>query len=76
MDKETTATTHAAMNADGAVMMAHYLCQHCSMSATFVVTPATEAAWLDHVEHHGPGARFDCWVWWVLPLPGMPAATA
>lgn len=49
--------------------MVHYECDRCGVSATCVVTPSAELAWLDHMASHGSWATYKAWTWTVQPLP-------
>lgn len=69
MHPSTTTVRGVDNFSDAPVMMAHYLCRSCGMSATIVVTPVGQQAWLDHVELHGPAAEYDTWAWEVHRLP-------
>lgn len=51
------------------VEMVHYECYTCHMSATMVVTPSADLAWLDHMENHGAKKNYGRWCWAVLALP-------
>lgn len=50
------------------VPMVRYECGVCSMSATNVVTPVSELAWLDHMETHSAKSAYKAWTWMVVPL--------
>nr|CRY97423.1 hypothetical protein [uncultured prokaryote] len=61
MDEELTTSTES-------VGMIHYVCGHCRMEATMVITPVSALAWADHMDTH-PGVNdFNAYVWDVLPL--------
>lgn len=50
------------------VPMIHWECRTCGMSATCVVTPAAELAWLDHMDTHSAKFNYGAWTWTVVPL--------
>ncbi len=50
------------------VAMVHHQCDVCTVTATMVVTEASERAWRDHMDIHGPASTFSTWTWEVLPL--------
>lgn len=56
--------------------MIHFECEVCSMSATCVVTPATELAWLDHMATHAARDAFRQWTWTAVELPLDPSITS
>lgn len=55
--------------------MVHFECHTCHMTATCVVTPASELAWMDHMDTHSAIDNFSMWGWEVLELPFDQTAT-
>jgi len=49
--------------------MIHWQCHTCHVTATCVVTPSAELAWLDHMENHVMKKGYSQWTWTVVPLP-------
>lgn len=48
--------------------MIHYECEVCGVSATCVITPSAELAWLDHMATHASPKAFQAWTWTAVPL--------
>jgi len=48
--------------------MIHYECHTCGVTATCVVTPASDLAWLDHMENHSAKKNYSAWSWTVVQL--------
>lgn len=48
--------------------MVHYQCFVCHMTATCVVTPGAELAWLDHMGTHARPEHYGSWAWTVQQL--------
>lgn len=56
------------MNSRDPVAMVHHQCDTCGVTATMVVTEASERAWEAHGDIHGPLWQYSTWTWEVLPL--------
>lgn len=56
-------------NRDEETAMIHYQCHTCGITATCVVTPVSDLAWLDHMDQHGAKTNYSAWTWAVIPLP-------
>ena len=56
------------MSDEKCVAMIHHQCDVCAVTATMVVTEASERAWRDHLDIHGPDATSHEWTWEVIPL--------
>ena len=52
-----------------AVLMIHYACRTCSMTATCVSNVVATLAWLDHMQSHALIDNYDAYTWMVEPLP-------
>jgi len=48
--------------------MVHWQCHICGISATCVLNPPAELAWLDHMENHANKADYSSWTWTALTL--------
>lgn len=48
--------------------MIHYQCHVCGITATCVVTPVSDLAWLDHMALHVAQTEFSAWAWEVQQL--------
>lgn len=61
---------------DRTTTMVRYECGVCTMTATCVVTAASELAWLDHMANHADPSCYQGWTWVVLELPVGSTRTA
>jgi len=48
--------------------MVHYQCGTCGITATMVITAASELAWLDHMATHAVPDNYRSWHWTVQQL--------
>lgn len=48
--------------------MVHFQCYTCHVTATCVLTPSADLAWLDHMSNHAMQENYGRWTWQVVPL--------
>lgn len=53
------------------ILMIHHECLRCPVTATMVVTDASDRAWEDHMATHTDRWAYESWTWEVAKIPGF-----